>query len=95
MSLRIASSWRAESRAIAARSRCAGSRSVRRIRSSMPITPFIGVRISWLMVARNCDLATEAPSASSRLASSSSLRCTSAVTSQLTPTIFELPSVSR
>ena len=51
----------------------------------MPITPFIGVRISWLMVARNSDLATEAPSASRRLAFSSSLRCTSAVTSQLTP----------
>ena len=26
----------------------------------MPITPFIGVRISWLMLARNCDLATVA-----------------------------------
>ena len=59
--------------AIAARSRWAGSRSVRRIRSSMPITPFIGVRISWLMVARNSDFATDAPSASSRLAISSSL----------------------
>ena len=23
----------------------------------MPITPFIGVRISWLMLARNCDFA--------------------------------------
>ena len=61
----------------------------------MPMTPFIGVRISWLMVARNSDFATEAPSASSRLAFSSSLRSTSAVTSQFTPTIFELPSVSR
>ena len=55
------------------------------------MTPFIGVRISWHMVARNCDLASEALSASSRRASSSSLRSTSAVTSQLTPTICELP----
>ena len=29
------------------------------------MTPFIGVRISWLIVARNCDLATLAASASS------------------------------
>ena len=29
----------------------------------MPITPFIGVRISWLMVARNSDLAFAAASA--------------------------------
>ena len=61
----------------------------------MPMTPFIGVRISWLMVARNCDLATDTPSASSRLPFSSSLRSTSAVTSQLTPTMRELPSISR
>ncbi len=29
----------------------------------MPMTPFIGVRISWLMLARNCDLARLASSA--------------------------------
>ena len=29
----------------------------------MPTTPFIGVRISWLMLARNCDLARLASSA--------------------------------
>jgi len=29
----------------------------------MPRTPLIGVLISWLMVARNCDLATRAASA--------------------------------
>ena len=56
----------------------------------MPITPFIGVRISWLMVARNSDLASVAASASTRRALSSSLRRTSAVTSQLTPTILEV-----
>ena len=31
----------------------------------MPITPFIGVRISWLMFARNSDFARVAASASS------------------------------
>ena len=35
----------------------------------MPMTPFIGVRISWLMVARNSDLARVALSAA-RAASS-------------------------
>ena len=29
----------------------------------IPRTPLIGVRISWLMVARNCDFATRAASA--------------------------------
>ena len=38
-----------------------------RSRSSAPSTPFIGVRISWLIVARNCDLATLAASADSGL----------------------------
>ena len=38
----------------------------------MPSTPFIGVRISWLMVARNRDLARLAASAES-LADLSSL----------------------
>ena len=43
----------------------------------MPITPFIGVRISWLMFARNSLLARLALKASSRAAakaSSASLR---------------------
>ena len=31
--------------------------------SSMPITPFSGVRISWLMLARNSDLIREASTA--------------------------------
>ena len=29
----------------------------------MPITPFSGVRISWLMLARNSDLSREASTA--------------------------------
>ena len=43
----------------------AASSCERRSRSSAPSTPFIGVRISWLIVARNCDLATLAASADS------------------------------
>ena len=46
--------------------RAAGrSRPECRSRSSAPRTPFIGVRISWLMVARNCDFARLAASAAS------------------------------
>ena len=44
----------------------------------MPMMPFIGVRISWLMLARNMDFAAVASSARSFAACSScsvSLRC--------------------
>ena len=44
-------------------SRCVGSSGVSCNRLVMPITPFIGVRISWLIVARNADFAWLAPSA--------------------------------
>ena len=41
----------------------------------MPRTPFIGVRISWLMFARNSDLSRADSSAASRArASSASMR---------------------
>ena len=40
-------------RIVSANSRCSGVRSVSRISPVMPMTPFIGVRISWLMFARN------------------------------------------
>ena len=40
-----------------------GVRGVSRSRPVMPMTAFIGVRISWLMLARNSDLATLAASA--------------------------------
>ena len=39
----------------------------------MPMTPFIGVRISWLMVARNSDLRRDASSASADTAARSLL----------------------
>ncbi len=41
----------------------------------MAMTPFIGVRISWLMLARNSALARAAASAATRAASSSRLVC--------------------
>ena len=44
--------------------------SVSSSRPVSPITPFIGVRISWLIVARNSDLSREDSSASSRACSS-------------------------
>ena len=37
------------------------------------MTPFMGVRISWLIVARNADLAREPSSAASRVSASSRL----------------------
>ena len=40
--------------------------------SVMPMMPFIGVRISWLMLARNSDLSRDASSAASRASTSSS-----------------------
>ncbi len=46
-------------------SRCSSVSGVSSSRLVMPITPFMGVRISWLMVARNADLASAACSASS------------------------------
>ena len=60
----------------------------------MPRTPLIGVRISWLIVARNCDLAMLAASASRRFASSSASRTTSSVTSRFMPTMRRRPSGS-
>ena len=42
---------------IASVARCSASRRVRLKSSSIPCTAFIGVRISWLIVARNVLLA--------------------------------------
>ncbi|MCY1376470.1 hypothetical protein D9M69_639610 [compost metagenome] len=44
-------------------SACSGDSAVRDRASTMPITPFNGVRISWLMLARKSDLARLAASA--------------------------------
>ena len=49
--------------AVRAYSRCSGERSVPSSSSVMPITPLSGVRISWLMLARNSDFEREASTA--------------------------------
>ena len=64
-SLRIAMSDDPDEAAVLTRPRWCRSRTECRSRSRAPRTPFIGVRISWLMVARNCDLAWLAASAAS------------------------------
>jgi len=53
MSLMMASSESAEARAVSMSSRCSGVSTVSRASSVIPRTPFMGVRISWLMLARN------------------------------------------
>ena len=72
MSLMICSSASAECEMVCDRCRCRGVSSVACSSSDMPMTPFIGVRISWLMRARNSLLALLARSAASlaRVASS-------------------------
>ena len=53
----IVSSESADFSTSSAYSRCSVLSSVSRSSSVMPMTPFIGVRISWLMLARNSLLA--------------------------------------
>ncbi len=71
MSLRITSSASADWFAVFTNSRCRGVSRVCSASAVMPITAFIGVRISWLMLARNSPLATVAASARRRATSSS------------------------
>ena len=52
----------------------------------MPITPFIGVRISWLMLARKSDLSRDASVALSRASDIAASAPASAVTSARVPT---------
>src|SRR5439155_341643 len=65
---RFAPNFEAEVRAISRCSRCSPERLVSRTRLVIPIIPFIGVRISWLMFARNPPLAATAFSATRRAA---------------------------
>ena len=62
----------------ASRSSGASGRSARI--SAMAMTPFSGVRISWLIVARNALLAWLAASASSRASTSSRVRSSTSST---------------
>ena len=75
------------SRITASIARCSGSLSLRDNSSAMPSTPFSGVRISWLMVARKRDLASLAASAARRLSSSERVSCFASVMSMRRPTV--------
>ena len=72
MSSMTSSSTSPEEEIVSAYSRCSSLSSVSSSRSVMPITPFIGVRISWLTLATNIDFMRDASSASSRASASSS-----------------------
>ena len=65
MSFRRARSFTPEPCAVSAYFRCTSESSVTSRSSVIPRMPFIGVRISWLMFARNCDFVRLAVSASS------------------------------
>ena len=88
------SSVSADESTIRTYSRCSRASSVSRSSSAMPMMPFIGVRISWLMLARNWLLAWFDASATRRASRSSSL-CLRSVMSRETPTVpanWPLPS---
>ena len=74
MSLMMSSSASADSRRASRCSRCPAVRSVSPSSSVMPMTPFRGVRISWLTLARKMLLARLARSAASRASRSSAAR---------------------
>ena len=77
---------------------CSGSRSVSRVSSTIPITPFIGVRISWLMFARNSLFAQFAASAASLAARNSAASRLRAVISSAIPmlqSLFKLELITR
>ena len=61
-------------RIVSVTSRCEASSGVADSSSAMPITPFIGVRISWLMLARNWLLARLAASARAVAPASAAVR---------------------
>ena len=65
MSLMTVSSDSPDDLTMSRYSRCSAVRSVPSASSVMPMTPFIGVRISWLMLARNSLFARLAASAAS------------------------------
>ena len=70
-SFRTARSRPPDRRITSRRSRCTGSNSLIAMTSAIASTPFSGVRISWLMLARNWVLSTFAAFAASRALSSS------------------------
>ena len=71
MSPMIWSSTWAELWAVETMLRCSASRGVWAKTSNIPVTPIIGVRISWLIAATNVDLARFGSSAAMRASSAS------------------------
>ncbi len=63
MSLSSSSRVSAELRTVSRQSRWSSVRSVSSTSSVMPMMPFMGLRISWLMLARKTDLLRLASSA--------------------------------
>ena len=79
-----ASKWRPEACTASAQARCVGWSSLSISNSFMPSTPFIGVRISWLMTARNWLLARLAARASLLACCSRTIRLVTEPTATLT-----------
>ena len=90
MSLISSSNDWLQSRTVLAWWRCSSVRSLSSNSPVIPMTPFIGVRISWLILARNSLLATVAVSASiaSPLARKVSLRSWRLAASNVSPYCF-------
>ena len=82
MSLMMVSSVSAASPMVVAKSRCSASSFVDASRLLIPMIPFSGVRISWLIVARNELFASFAASASSLACIRSVSRCLSSLMSE-------------
>ena len=81
----ISSSARPDWSITSAYSRCSAVSGVSSSSRVMPMTPFIGVRISWLMLARNSDLSREPSSAAWRARTSTSMLCTASTTPATLP----------
>ena len=82
MSLMMVRSDSALEHMVCAKSRCSAFSSVSSSSPVMPITPFMGVRISWLMFARNSDFRRADSNAASRATTSSASLCIRSVISR-------------
>ncbi len=85
MSLRMVSNDSAELFTMVSCSRCSSFSEVSSTSSVIPMTPFIGVRISWLMAARKLLLAWLACSAADLAACNSASKCLRSVMSLAKP----------
>ena len=87
MSLMTPSNASALCRMVVRNSRCCSLIGVSSSKPVMPTMAFIGVRISWLVLARNSDLTLADSSAASRASASSASASFSAVMSLETPSV--------